>query len=117
MKKLFYLFILISLSAVVHAQSGRSVLDFNQNWTFNLGDVPNGQNVDFNDASWRKLNLPHDWSIEGEFKKENPATVEGGALPAGLPAVQLSPDSFLFQEALMPPCYDSSGFDPSVLCK
>jgi beta-galactosidase len=84
MKKLFYLFILISLSAVVHAQSGRSVLDFDQNWTFNLGDVPNGQNVDFNDASWRKLNLPHDWSIEGEFKKENLATVEGGALPGGI---------------------------------
>ena len=75
MKKLFYLFILISLSAAVHAQSGRSVLDFDQNWTFNLGDVPNGQNVDFNDASWRKLNLPHDWGIEGEFKKENPGAV------------------------------------------
>jgi beta-galactosidase len=84
MRKLFYLFILISLSAPVHAQSGRSVLDFDQNWTFNLGDVPNGQNVDFNDASWRKLNLPHDWSIEGEFKKENLATVEGGALPGGI---------------------------------
>jgi beta-galactosidase len=84
MKKLFYLFILISLSAVVHAQSGRSVLDFDQNWTFKLGDVPNVQNVDFNDAGWRKLNLPHDWGIEGEFAKENPTTVEGGALPGGI---------------------------------
>ena len=84
MKKLFSLFILISLSAAVHAQSGRSVLDFDQNWTFNLGDTPNGQDVEFNDGSWRKLNLPHDWSIEGEFAKENPATVEGGALPAGI---------------------------------
>ena len=84
MKRLFYFFIVISVSAVVHAQSGRSVLDFDQNWTFNLGDVPNGQIVDFDDAGWRKLNLPHDWSIEGEFKKENPATVEGGALPGGI---------------------------------
>ena len=84
MKKLFYLFILISLSAAVHAQSGRSVLDFDQNWTFNLGDAPDGKNVDFNDASWRKLTLPHDWGIEGEFKKENPTTVEGGALPGGI---------------------------------
>ncbi len=84
MKKLFYLFILVSVSAVVRAQSGRSVVDFDQNWTFNLGDVPNGQNADFNDASWRKLNLPHDWGIEGEFKRENPTTVEGGALPGGI---------------------------------
>jgi len=84
MKKIFYLFILISLSAAVHAQSGRVVLDFDQNWTFNLGDVANGQIVDLNDASWRKLNLPHDWGVEGEFKKENPTTVEGGALPGGI---------------------------------
>ena len=84
MKKLFYLFIFVSLSAAVHAQSGRSVLDFDQNWTFNLGDVTSGQNVDLNDAGWRKLNLPHDWGIEGEFKKENPTTVEGGALPGGI---------------------------------
>jgi beta-galactosidase len=84
MKKLIYLFILISLSAFAQAQSSRSVLDFDQNWTFNLGDVPNAKNADFKDAGWRKLDLPHDWSIEGEFKKENPATVEGGALPGGI---------------------------------
>jgi beta-galactosidase len=84
MKKLLHLFILINVSAFVQAQSSRSVLDFDQNWTFNLGDVPDAKNVDFKDASWRKLDLPHDWSIEGEFKKENPATVEGGALPGGI---------------------------------
>jgi beta-galactosidase len=84
MKKLLYLFILINVSAFVQAQSSRSVLDFDQNWTFNLGDVPDAKNADFKDASWRKLDLPHDWSIEGEFKKDNPATVEGGALPGGI---------------------------------
>ena len=65
-------------------RSGRSVLDFDQNWTFSLGDVPDGQNVDLDDASWRKLDLPQDWGIEGEFKKDNPATVEGGDLPGGI---------------------------------
>lgn len=58
--------------------------DFDKNWTFNLGDVSNAQNVDFNDFGWRKLNLPHDWSIEGKFSKDNPATPEGGALPGGI---------------------------------
>jgi beta-galactosidase len=30
------------------------------------------------------LDLPHDWSIEGEFSDKNPATPGGGALPGGL---------------------------------
>jgi beta-galactosidase len=30
------------------------------------------------------LDLPHDWSIEGKFSKDHPATPGGGALPGGL---------------------------------
>jgi beta-galactosidase len=33
----------------------------------------------FNDQEWRKLNLPHDWAIEGPFKQELPG--ETGKLP------------------------------------
>lgn len=33
----------------------------------------------FNDSSWRKLNLPHDWGVEGPFKQEYPG--ETGKLP------------------------------------
>ena len=36
-------------------------------------------NPAFNDAGWRKLNLPHDWGIEGPFKQEYPG--ETGKLP------------------------------------
>ena len=32
---------------------------------------------------WRTVDLPHDWSIEGEFSKDNP-TGQGGWLPAGV---------------------------------
>ncbi|MGI4804280.1 MAG: beta-galactosidase GalB [Janthinobacterium lividum] len=62
----------------------KNMQDFDRDWTFNLGDVPSAKNPEFNDASWRKLNLPHDWSIEGKFSKDNPATPEGGALPGGI---------------------------------
>ena len=31
-----------------------------------------------------KVNPPHDWSIEGAFSKDNPATPGGGALPGGI---------------------------------
>ncbi len=35
--------------------------------------------TDFDDSAWRKLNLPHDWGIEGPFKQEYPG--DTGKLP------------------------------------
>jgi beta-galactosidase len=58
--------------------------DFDAHWRFHLGDVPEAKEASFDDASWRLLNLPHDWSIEGAFSKDNPAGVGGGALPGGV---------------------------------
>ena len=34
-------------------------------WKFFQGDDPKAKEAAFDDASWRKLNVPHDWSIEG----------------------------------------------------
>ena len=59
-------------------------ISFNQNWRFNLGDVPNGQDAGLDDSQWRQLDLPHDWSIEGEFSENAPAGTGGGALPGGI---------------------------------
>lgn len=64
--------------------SPRIVEDFNFDWRFTLGDNPKFADVDFDDASWRELHLPHDWSIEGEFSADNPSTPGGGALPGGI---------------------------------
>lgn len=58
--------------------------DFDANWHFHLGDVPQAKETNFVDNSWRLLNLPHDWSIEGTFNKNNLAGVGGGALPGGI---------------------------------
>lgn len=55
----------------------REIYDFNPDWEFALMQETGGQ------TSWRELDLPHDWSIEGPFDKENPATPGGGALPGG----------------------------------
>lgn len=60
-----------------------STVSFNQDWRFYLGDVANGQAPELDTSAWRVLNLPHDWSIEGEFSEKNPATFGGGALPGG----------------------------------
>ena len=61
----------------------RVVTDFNANWYFHLNDIEGAEHPNFNASQWRNLNLPHDWSIEGEFSENHPATVGGGALPGG----------------------------------
>jgi len=62
----------------------RKTEKFDSSWRFHLGDAPGAQDVAFDDAAWRSLDVPHDWSIEGEFSEQNPAGVGGGALPGGV---------------------------------
>jgi beta-galactosidase len=62
----------------------RSIADFDKGWHFHLGDVSGAEKPDTKDAAWRTLDLPHDWSIEGAFSKDNPASPDGGALPGGI---------------------------------
>ncbi|MBI9072102.1 MAG: DUF4982 domain-containing protein [Melioribacteraceae bacterium] len=68
----------------ISVESKRSELLFTKNWKFNLGNVVDGQKKGLEDSDWRELDLPHDWSIEGEFDKDNRATPGGGALPGGI---------------------------------
>src|SRR5215472_13792904 len=61
------------------AISGERRQSFNDDWRFFKGDAPGAEALDFQDASWRPVRLPHDWAIEGPFdSKANPHT---GALP------------------------------------
>jgi beta-galactosidase len=62
----------------------RSVIDFNRDWKFYLGNDSAASHVVYNDNTWRKLSLPHDWSIESDFIKVAPATNQGGSLPGGI---------------------------------
>ncbi|OON67534.1 beta-galactosidase GalB [Hymenobacter sp. CRA2] len=87
MLRLFAL-LLLSLSFPGHVVAAppqtRRVEDFNKDWKFYLGDDARAKDSGFNDASWRPLTLPHDWSIEGRFDEKNPAKPEGGGLPTGV---------------------------------
>ena len=58
--------------------------DFTADWAFQLGDVADAAAPTYDDSSWRRLNLPHDWAIEGDFSRENPSGTGGGALPGGM---------------------------------
>lgn len=82
--KLLFLLILscLVIQRLSAQSSGRE--NFDANWKFHLGDLPHAEQVTFSDQKWRQLNLPHDWSIEGSFRPDNPSGHQGGLLPGGI---------------------------------
>ena len=62
----------------------RTRTSFDSDWRFALGEHPGAAAPDFDDGGWRRLDLPHDWSIEGDFAMSNPAGGGGAYLPAGI---------------------------------
>lgn len=79
-----YTFLLFLMMASFAVAQPRSVIKFTKDWKFNLGDVPEAKEAQFNDESWRTLNLPHDWSIEFPFDEKSPTGTGGGALRGGI---------------------------------
>lgn len=69
--------------AAFSATDSRSV-SFNDGWRFRLADDKAMASPGYDDSSWRQLNLPHDWAIEGDFSENNPSGTGGGALPGGV---------------------------------
>jgi beta-galactosidase len=54
-------------------------LDFNRDWRFLKAEAVGAQRLDFEDAGWRLLDVPHDWAVEGPFDQRiNP---HSGGLP------------------------------------
>ena len=78
-----FLFCLLFLNVDSKSQV-RSVINFNKGWKFFLGNDSAASRTDYDDSKWRKLSLPHDWSIESDFIKDAPATNQGGSLPGGI---------------------------------
>lgn len=67
---------LIALGAV------RERANFDAGWRFQKGDHAGAERAAFDDSSWRKLNVPHDWSIEGPYSPSNAACT--AFLPGGI---------------------------------
>jgi len=74
----------LTAGIVLNAQQNPGTESFNKDWKFFLGDVKEAFNEDFNDAGWRSLQLPHDWSIELPFDSTSPTGTGGGALRGGI---------------------------------
>ena len=74
----------IFLFILALAISARERKCFDEGWLFTLGDSLSMATVGYDDSSWRRLDLPHDWAIEGDFSPSNPSGAGGGALPGGI---------------------------------
>ncbi len=57
----------------IHAKSIERKQLFDFDWQFALNDS----------TKWQAVDLPHDWSIEGDFDKDAPAGNDGAYLPTG----------------------------------
>ena len=78
------------------ASGGRDAL-FDADWKFFLGQASGAEQPAFDDQGWRKLDLPHDWSIEdlAGGSDDSAATADptawsvpaGATPPAGVPLV------------------------------
>ena len=68
-KSLFLGLVLISGSAFSQSKStpvqpDKRTIAFDGNWRFQKDSIINAEAVAFDDSKWRKIDLPHDWSIE-----------------------------------------------------
>src|SRR5262245_49519314 len=66
------------------AENPRHEISMDHDWFFSLENPADAESPTFNDSAWRKLDVPHDWSIEGPFDEKNPAGGAGGFLPTGI---------------------------------
>ena len=73
------------LLALCRLDAVAEILPFNRAWHFLQQDVPGGESPGLQDESWRVVDLPHDWSIEGTYKQTGNGTDwQSGFLPAGI---------------------------------
>jgi beta-galactosidase len=62
----------------------RTIVPFNAQWKFFLGDQAHGEKAAFDDSAWREVSVPHDWSIAGPVAETNPSGPAGGFFPTGV---------------------------------
>ena len=80
---IFFLFISCS-SAKAQNEKSRIIQSFDSSWKFMKSDTNGAEQTNFDDANWRSLNVPHDWSIEGPYDRNNSTGRGGGYLPDGI---------------------------------
>lgn len=75
----------IVLTAVLSFPAGgRTILSLDPSWRFFQGEAKGAEATGSDASSWRTLDIPHDWSIEGRFDEQAATTGAGAWLPSGV---------------------------------
>ena len=48
----------------------RHIQPFDTDWRFHPGEIKGAEKPEYNDSSWLRVDLPHDWSIEGLAQRD-----------------------------------------------
>jgi beta-galactosidase len=75
MKQLFLLVAIFCFCISAKAQDSRAIL-FDKDWRFKKDSLIHAEDASYNDADWRMLDLPHDWSIE-DLPNQKDGEVQG----------------------------------------
>ncbi|HUX57856.1 MAG TPA: glycoside hydrolase family 2 TIM barrel-domain containing protein [Bacteroidales bacterium] len=65
-RSIFNVLFLILVGLGIKSVNGQNI-NFNKDWLFLNKEQSGAENPGIDDSGWRKLDLPHDWAIEGPF--------------------------------------------------
>jgi beta-galactosidase len=81
MKKIVLFLLFMSFGANAQSKNSNNLQTvrtsvFSYNWSFQKGDNISMKEFSYNDSAWRKVNTPHDWSIE-DLPNQTPENTQG----------------------------------------
>jgi len=69
--------VLIAMSSMIAFAQYTPEENFDKNWLFYNQTAEGAEKQSYDNANWRKLDLPHDWAIEGPFDRKNDCRTGG----------------------------------------
>jgi beta-galactosidase len=64
--------VLLCFAAIFGSPGRAERIELNDAWVFSLGDQPGAERTGFDDRDWRRIAVPHDWSIEDRPGQSHP---------------------------------------------
>ena len=71
MRKISFILLTSIVAVVASAQRVRTETQLKTDWKFTRSADARFADVDFNDAHWQSVTVPHDWAISGPFDNNN----------------------------------------------
>lgn len=70
-RSIWMVFFGVFIAGGIFAAEPRITLSFDEDWKFQIGDVPGGERVSLADDLWQRISLPHTWNTESDPPPKN----------------------------------------------